>query len=299
MKLHLKLFEGIGDSLYVRPIIKRLVADGHSLWLETALPEAFADLDVKFVKCEPRFRTQSKSYAQTKVKLTSLPKVIDKVVQPFYRADEFLKEGVMGVFEHEFGYVPHSQPLVFDLPPLPPHGLALPSKPLAVIRPNTIRKEWQVPARNCHPKYLYDHATLLMTSGYHVVTIADTEPFAEWLEQPEPDAHVRLTQGELSIWQTLSLIKDAALVVGSPGFVLPAAVSAHVPLFLMFGGRGGYDCPELLLDKRMDLTKVVSCLPVEFCRCKQRMHDCNKVVREPREQLLTALKGWNLPPFPK
>lgn len=55
-------------------------------------------------------------------------------------------------------------------------------KPVAVIRPATVRKEWANPARNPDPKYLADAARELR-KHFYVVSLADLEEGEEcWWE---------------------------------------------------------------------------------------------------------------------
>ncbi len=287
--------EGIGDSLYLRPFIKLLTQDGHKLYLKTPLPELFSDLKVEFVELEPQFRTQRKNYAATTVKRVKAPRV-DREISPAYLEVQFMKWGITGALEDAVGYPVGSTRPVWDLPAnLPPHGLVLPeNKKLAVIRPNSLRREWMVPARNCDPHYLRSYSQRLKDLDFHVVSIADCVEGVEWLEQPEPYADLKLHEGQLGIARTLSLLKAADLVVGSPGFILPATVSAGTHLFLVWGGRGDFDNPEMLFDPRMDMSKVAWAMPHTFCRCRKRLHLCDKRIEQHREKLDAALGQWGL-----
>lgn len=298
MKYLITTMEGVGDNLYTRPLVRKLVEDGHKVWLKTPLPELFADLDVKFCAVTPKFRTQRKNWQRTKVKTVKEP-TDATLLAPFYPYEGFMHDGVIGMLETQFGYSAGELDLVFDLPAtLAPHGLDLPrGKRLAVVKANTVREEWATPARNCDSAYLLAYTRYLRAKGYYVVSVADADGGAEYLVSPEPDADLKLHKGELSISQLLSLLRDADLALGSPGMFIPGAVSAGTALLIVWGGRGMYDCPELLLDERMNLERVANVLPEKFCRCRQRLHGCDKRIRDHMGKLTAALEalGLNIP----
>lgn len=290
MKIRVNCTEGIGDNLYVRPLIQRLTHVGNDVYLETALPEMYSDLPVKFLKPEgSKYRTQQKSFLQTTVKFSEPPESFDQVVTNFYGRLELKRHNIIGSMEEALGLDP-TESLKYSLPlGLPPHGIKLPRKKLALIRPVTNRTEKFNASRSPNPNYISWVAKVLIDAGYYVVSVADVDGVNEWIEGDEPPAHLKLHHGELSLWQLLSLMKEAALVVTGPNFMLPAAVCAGVPLFVIFGGRGEYDNPYKLFDLRLNMHKIGWALPTNFCRCNQNNHDCDKTIADLDHQFMNFM----------
>lgn len=279
--IHVKGMQGIGDTLYARPFIKRLAQD-HKLYIETVLPELLADIHgVSFVRPTSTLRTQSLHLLTSTVKFVDLPKV-DETIDWNYGHNAQRGKTVPGVIEGLIGKYGTMGIREFrekmDLPSLPGHYLRLPhGMPLAVIRPVTTRTEFPAESRAPNPNYVGWAAKTLKAAGYYVVSIADCDGAHEVLEH-EPPAHLSLHKGELGILGALALIRDASLVVGGSGFIVPAAIAAKTNLFVIFGGRGAYDSPQRIFDIRMDMSKIGWAMPDNFCRCTQLKHDCAKTI---------------------
>lgn len=285
-KIKIKSFHGIGDTIYIRPFIKEINNMGIDVYMDTSIPQLFKDLKhVKLIKPDILWRTQSNnisnnsndiSWYQGEIPTFSRGTIID----PLYGSEDLIKSSVISSFEEKMNI--SFDKLEMDYPEtLNRHGIQIPKgKKLAIIRPVTIRAEWECSSRAPLPNYISWCSKVLMNSGYYVISIADIERNEEWLLEPSPEAHLYLYNRELTIEQTLSLIQDADIVVGGSGFIVPAAIAAKVPLFIIFGGRGGFDAPWKILDLRMDLTRVGWALPDNFCRCTNMKHDCNKTISD-------------------
>lgn len=278
-RIFIKCMEGIGDNIYTRPFVRLLADEGHDLYLHTVLPEMYLDLPVKFVNLgQAHYRTQQKSLSESQVTYSQGPEKFDRAITIFYGPAELKAWNIIGNMESFFGYKVGSTSYKMDLPAtLPPHGLELPEK-LAIIRPVTHRREWLNTARSPRQNYIGWCSRMLRDAGYYVVSIADADGKEEWIEDQEPPADLQLHKGELGLWRTLSLFKDAKVVVTGPGLGVPAAVAAGAPLFTVFGGRGGYDNPHKLFDLRMDMKKIGWALPDKFCRCYYMEHHCDKTI---------------------
>jgi len=278
--------EGIGDSIYARPFIKRLCADGHEVHVKTVLPDLYADLNVTFIDPKTvRYRTQVKAFSKTKIIFDPSPReVFNRTILYHYSPKDLRKHSIAAHMEQAFGYeVGTTKPeQMLDLPrALQPHGLDLPKgRRIAVIKPVTLRNEWYCPARAPDPEYIGWCAKMLKDAGYYVVSIADCYEDQEWIEGDEPPADLKLHNGELSLYKTLSLLKSADIVVGGSGFIVPAAIAAGAPLFVVFGGRGQFDNPHKVFDLRMDMKKIGWALPTSFCRCEKPNHDCDKTIKD-------------------
>jgi len=292
-KILVKCMHGIGDTIYARPFVQMLVNDGHDVYLETPLPFMFDDLRVKVVSTATKYRTQTKALRESHRSLSERPEKIDVTVDYFYSSDDLRRHGIVTHLEQAFGYEPGSTKPKFDLPrTLPRHRLALPmDKPIVVVRPVTQRTEWMCSARSPKPNYIAWCAKILHDMGWYVISIADTDDVNEWIEpEGDPVADLKLHSGELGLSKTLSLLEDADLAIGGSGFIVPAAIAAKVPLFIIFGGRGGYDNPHKILDLRMNLKKVGWALPSNFCRCISMDHDCDKEIPDLDSQFLRFMR---------
>ena len=83
----------------------------------------------------------------------------------------------------------------------------------------------------------------------------------------------------------MALVHGAAAVVGGIGLLLPAAIAARVPAWIVCGGQGGYNAPELITAPTMDLTRIAFAVPDNLCRCTQRDHFCDKRIADYDQRL--------------
>ena len=155
MRVLVKCMHGIGDSLYARPFIKMLVADGHNVYLNTPLPFLYADLDLKFVKTKTPLRAQSRYLETSKIEFVDEPPDVEKTINYFYTHGDLKRHTIVSHLENAFGYGAGNTKPVFDLPALPPHGVELPTgRKIAVVRPVTHRREWLCTSRSPQPIYV-------------------------------------------------------------------------------------------------------------------------------------------------
>jgi hypothetical protein len=170
-------------------------------------------------------------------------------------------------------------PALFDLPDLG----ASPVKsewPIAVIRPVTVRSEWRNEARNPRPEYVAALAAELMTT-HMVVAVADLAPGEEWVVGEPPPAHRYFVHGELAVRELLALVRDADIVIGGVGWIVPAGLALKVKTFVVLGGHGGHNAPEKITDPRLDLSRIGFAIPEAFCRCTNMLHICDKRIADP------------------
>jgi hypothetical protein len=265
---------GLGDNIFLRPFV-RAAASRRDVYVSTPWPELYEDLDVWF--CYPmrqmNLRTQKDNLQQTKVKWV-VPPHGAKVFAPHYSSADFLQGSLVAGLERKLPLVGH--PFVFDLPEFPkfesPNG-----KPIAMVRPVTVRKEWQNEARNPRPEYVKWVAEQLMDT-HHVVSVASLAAGKEWSLDPLPPAHEAFHSGELGIRELMGLVRAADVVVGGVGWIVPAAIAAKTKAFIVLGGHGGHNAPEKITDPRMDLTHIGWAKPARFCRCNSMRHECDKEI---------------------
>lgn len=278
-KLLVKTQLGLGDNIYQRPFIKSL-AKTHELYLQTPWPQLYSDLPVKFVRQDTILRTQNKNLQRQDLqsKFVSIQNVA--TIEPRYVGED-LKRGIT-MFEG-LAKAYKVEPDTFDLPSFKTIKVNT-KKPICVIRPATIRNEWIAASRNPNPEYLLLASRILMKTHY-VISVADIDDFNEIGVNPLPEAHLYLNKGELKMEELLGLIQKADLVVGGVGFIVPACIASKTKLFCILGGNGGYNSPEIITDKRMDLSKVYFAKPDNFCKCTSAIHNCDKRISNFEEKL--------------
>ena len=252
---------GLGDNLYERAFIKALPKP---VYLSTPWPTLFSDIpDVHFIRPQTTLRTQAKNIARHANWI--LPPGRQPTRQIRYGA-----EGIIPGMTACFGVAPAE----FDLPPLPPSPV---EGRYVVVRPVTVRSEWRADTRNPGQGYVTKAALEAIRRGYKVVSVADLQDGAEWLTENAPPANVVYHKGELPVEQLLALVKGAAAVIGGIGWIVPAALCAKVPAWIVCGGQGGYNAPELITPKGQ--TNITFGVPDNFCRCRLKQHTCNKEIK--------------------
>lgn len=248
---------GLGDNLFERPFIKALPKP---VYLSTPWPFVFHDIPgVHFIRPSTTLRTQSKNIARHAT--WTMPPTRQLTRQIRYGA-----EGIIPGMTASFGVAPGA----FDLPPLPPSPE---SGPYVVVRPATVRSEWRADTRNPDPEYIAWAAADAMRRGYRVISVADLQDGAEWGVDPMPPADVRYHKGELPVEQLLSLVANAAAVIGGIGWLVPAALAARVPAWIICGGQGGFNSPQQICPPASTITFAV---PDRMCGCRLKQHNCDK-----------------------
>ena len=271
---------GFGDNIFQKAFVSKLVEDTkEDVYINTSVPQFYTDIPkLKFLYKDVAWRTQRKQKIEG-IEYSSPPrKGYSRIIDPHYGPDEIETGSIIQSMENKFK-VPFEGDRMTLPDDLPNHGLDLPkNKKIALIRPVTIRNEWPVPARAPDPNYIAWCTRHLKNSGYHTIAIADTQENEEYAIAPLPPTNESYWRGELSMLQTLSLMRDSDITIGGSGWIVPAAVALRTPLFILFGGRGMFDAPGKLFDPRMDLRKIGWSLPDNFCRCNKDDHNCNKKI---------------------
>lgn len=253
---------GLGDNLYERAFVKNLPKP---VYLDTPWPEIYAGIDgVHFIRPQTTLRTQAKNIARHTNWI--LPPGRQPTRQIRYGA-----EGIIPGMTACFGVAPAE----FDLPPLPPSPV---EGRYVVVRPVTVRSEWRADTRNPLPMYIAEAVMHASARGYKIISVADLQEGQEWLVGPEPYADVQYHKGELPVEQLLALVKGATAVIGGIGWLVPAALSAKVPAWIICGGQGGYNAPELITPKAQ--SNITFAVPDNFCRCRLKMHNCDKRISD-------------------
>lgn len=257
---------GLGDNLFQRPFIKALPKP---VYLDTPWPELYQDIpDVHFLRPVTPLRTQSKNIARHN----------NWVMPPGKQPARHIRYGTEGIIPGmiaSFGVMPGA----FDLPPLPPSPE---SGPYVVVRPATVRSEWRADTRNPDPEYIAAAAAEAQRRGYRVIGVADLQEQQEWAIAPMPPADYAYYKGELPVEQLLSLVANASAVIGGIGWLVPAALAARVPAWIICGGQGGFNSPHQICPPGSTITFAV---PDNFCKCKLKQHGCDKRISDYEQQL--------------
>jgi hypothetical protein len=263
---------GFGDSVYQRPLILNQLDLYDEVYLRTPLPELYRDTPIKCVPWpDIALRCQIDSVERWGGTWHEPPDVKMRVVR-YHLADR--RKNIVTDLETSFrpdGRYEMTLPSFADEAPKF-------DKPYAVVRPCTVRKEWQVPTRNAKPEYIAEAAVMLADMGYHVVTVAHCEDGLEWIEEPAPWSHTAYLRGELTTGELMGLIEGASIVVGSPGFMLPTALAYGTPMVCVLGGQLRFNAPHVLTDPRMDTSRLGWIWPDNPCHCNARIHPCRKEV---------------------
>lgn len=262
---------GLGDNIYQRPFVAA-AAQVRRVWISTPWPELYADLPVRFVKTNTELRTQAENEARQPADRWSDPPAHAVRVRPSYAGEALRRGSIFRAMERAFGI----RPAAFDLPDMGPSPVTS-KRPVAVIRPVTVRREWRNEARNPRPEYLYWIARQLRRT-HHVVVVAHLKSGEEWPDGELPAHHQALTAGELDVRQMLALVRDADVSVGGVGWLVPAAVALKARAFIVLGGQGGHNSPDKITDPRMDVSRIGWATPAAYCRCDAMLHRCNKLI---------------------
>lgn len=276
----------MGDSIFARPFI-RAACKQHDVWLETPWPELFEDLPLRFVKGDEPLRTQTQNILlQSGARWSTPPSRVGRIVCLSYRGDDLERGSIVSTIERKM-QVGNLRPK-WDLPPLGKSPVDTGKAKLAVIRPVTVRKEWQNDARSPRPEYIASIAQYLKSRGFAVVVVAHIKAGEEYLAGDLPPHNAAFVNGEFDVRQLLALVRDADVVIGGVGWIVPAAIALKTKAFIVLGGQGGHNAPEKITDPRMDLSRIGFAMPESFCRCTNMTHNCAKEI----PNLMTQFDSW-------
>jgi hypothetical protein len=273
---------GLGDNIFSRPFV-RSAAKQYEIHLETPWPELYADLDIKFVCGSRKLRTQRKNMARQSADLWTRRQVVPmREVKVGYGASLSMFS-IINALENRWAVLKVGfDPALFDLPDMG-HSPVKSERPIAVIRPVTVRSEWRNEARNPRPEYVNALARELMAT-HTVVAVADIAAGEEWAIGDLPPAHRYFVFGELAVRELLALVRDADIVIGGVGWIVPAGLALKVNTFVVLGGHGGHNAPVKITDPRLDLSRIGFATPEKFCRCTNMLHNCDKTIADPISQ---------------
>jgi hypothetical protein len=262
---------GLGDNIYSRPFISDFVEQNRRFGISTAIktpwPQLYEDLNCCTMPVQTNLRTQRKNVEASNF---NIPKIGSQVIDRT-KIGYDMKLPIVKSLESRMPLVGQFK---FELPKFRP--IFTPEKPIILTKPLTVREEWSAPARNPLNQYLLDCIDQLRRD-YIIVSIADIDPPHEIGLEPFPFAHVKFHAGELNVREILGLVRSAAGMVSAVGWAVPASMAYKIPNFVILGGAGGYNQPEILDDPRIK-HKISWATPDKFCLCRDLKHNCDKKI---------------------
>lgn len=226
---------GMGDTIYQRAFVKQLPA---GTFIKTAWPELYEDLSVKAVRSDTTLRTQRKNEFRSSAKFypTPSPRQTKRI---FYGPDDLRRGSIFDAMRRQFGVMPAA----LDLPSFGPAQFTH-QKPIAVIRPATVRSEWRSDSRNPDPDYLL-RASRILRKHFCVISVADLQDGEEWLVGEEPEPELAVQQATEFVFVSIPIFTDAGDILRSHHF----RKNEHIWYFTDEGIRRwfteqGFECVE-------------------------------------------------------
>ncbi len=266
----IKTMSGLGDCIYLRPIIRKLPA--RALSLITQWPQVFTDLGpIKFIKPEhSRLRTQQQN--------------VDEI-DPTIWASEFAKPDLQLYYDLTHHSIIHNycQQVLGAQPawmnndwefncgnsnPFPNSN-----KPICLIRPNTLRKEWYINSRGPDNTILQRFIDKYK-EHYYIVSLANLKGSEEWYEDRLVGCDEYI-EDATSVEKTLQMFHAAALIVCSVSFWVPMALALNKRTICIYGGHVH---PQRIVDERIKRDNFFELIPEPFCHCMRLVHNCNKKI---------------------
>jgi hypothetical protein len=277
---------GLGDNVFARPFV-RAACERYDVFLETPWPELYEDLPIKFVRLDrPRkLRTQQKNVAkQPAGRWVEAPRGRHWLKVSY--GQELKRITIVEAIAKKFAlFGVYSDLRPFDLPAFAAPFIC--EKPVAVIRPATIRTEWLAGARNPEPQYL-EQISEALADSHEVVVVADLADGHEMLVGRMPFGHRYYVRGELGVTALLGLVRAADVVIGGVGWIVPVSIAYQRKAFIVLGGLGGHNHPNKITDPRMDLSRIGFAYPRSFCLCTNPSHSCVKTI----PNLMQQFAAW-------
>lgn len=296
----LTTFWGLGDNLHVRAIVRELVKR-YSVHLHTCHVELYHDLieqhGVKVHLRPTRLRAQAKTiereaagycrdplpagarHLQTQYGLAGV-KDAGSILQAMIRS--------VGLSIERPDFSLPVKPAWRELLDrrLAVHAI---DKPIMVLRPATVRKEYPPTARrNPHAG---DFAALYaaIRDRFFVISVADLERDQEWIDGPELPADLKFHAGQFDFGDLAALWSRAALFFGPAGFGPILAQAVGTPSITVFGGN---ECFATTQAAGAHLAPSLGIDPIKPCDCHGGYRGCNRMC-DKRIDVSAAIEHMN------
>ena len=261
----LECMAGLGDNVYNRVVARLFLQSNYDVYVQTCWPQVYVDLPVRCLPFPTELRTQRRNVARGWDWATR-PVPTQRYHPRYVWSDNMSAPRSMA---KSVGFVSPVVSFAFT----PPWKAEKGDKPLALVVPPTVRREWPNVARPCDPAYMQQ---LIDTHrGFDWVEVSDLSP-GEERYFGQPLAGVRHA-GSLTTEQLIGLFASADIIVTGVGYALPLGLALRRPTLCLFGG----DIPErLLVEDWMIAAPYRALSPDPFCACgiKGRHHEpiCNR-----------------------
>jgi hypothetical protein len=273
---------GLGDTFYMKGAVKRLAKWDGLLYIKTPWPQLFWDSpEIRPVNPgRVGLRTQDANSSGWSGIWQVAPSITRPVILGYRAADFPGGLSIVAAMEARAGVqggVEASDYLTKVNPDWIPDWVRKLPRPIGVIHPPSIRREWTNSARAPKPEYL--QAVVDSRPDIFWVSVGWLADGEEWLiGKPLERVNLRLDHGELETSELLALIYAADVAVAGPSFMVPAAMSMGTLTFVIFGG---YAPPDLILNPLL-ADRVRHVAPTPFCACFEDKHDCPREIEVSR-----------------
>jgi hypothetical protein len=302
--MHVVGMQGLGDNLHHRAVLRELMRS-HAVTLATCHGLMFQDLVAQGLMLAFRrshLRTQSKAQARERSLLgDELPPVMRPSVGRAVGIEtRTFTYGKPGIDQHGTILGAMFASVGVPMPARPDFSLPVPDewrarvrdrigaidRPILVHRPVVLRREWDGRQRNPDTT-AYDALFHAIASSYTVVSVADIEAGAEWIDGPPwQRADVTFHSGELGFDELAGLWAEAALVFSPAGFGPVLAQAVGTPSVTVFGGR---ESSRTTICGGAHLAPTLGIDPDRPCDCYAARHGCDKrITLEPAIERLLA-----------
>tara|TARA_R110000803_G_scaffold90465_1_gene157867 strand:- start:14915 stop:15832 length:918 start_codon:yes stop_codon:yes gene_type:complete len=287
---HVRTWQGWGDTLYQRPIIKALLAKHSSLIVETPIPQFFADIDVTFTLPAFRYRTQELLVKQLDEKAFEWQSPPNGLPIQLAHYERDFRKGltVFEALERSGNVTITDFDLRMEIPELgeAKKSLSLP-KEFVIVKPLTLRKEWSNPSRNCEMESIRTVVKVCKSLGIATVACASTG-LGERLVDHDLRCDIEVTDGSVGFFEWMALGQRAIATVGGVGNILPVGMVTGANTFVI---SGGYQDPRQLVDSRFDYVmetsngfwhgqRIFVHTPPQSCNCFNHNHECKKEINQ-------------------
>ena len=292
---------GFGDNLFQRVVIRYMLRYFKTIYLHTPCHDMYWDMPpgIKFVAEGHKWlRTQAKSASRTPKYLTAkLPMNIARKTYDYCPVRQ-LKHCSAWIIRKKLGLGSENFDFTFPIKPKWEaqarrlvNDLKIGSKKLCILRPNTLRSEWNYPSRNPKNEH-FQRIIDRYKDEYYFLSLADTVHLVEWMDGELRGVDRCFHGGEIPLPVVFGLIKISDLVLCGPAFFMLAGIAIRARTFAVWGGCSE---PSASLDPCMGLNTLGYVAPDPSCNCFLPNHDCNREI--PERELYRAfeeLKGREL-----
>ncbi len=257
--------QGLGDCLYLRPVLRWL--PHNNLYLETPWPQVFQDMPkIQMVRAKHlHLRTQR-----------------DNVMRGYNWADNKAEPDItLGFYDLRqysiTGYycdtILGMQPSWFD------NSMTLKTewvdqakrlleraggRKIALIRPNTLRAEWPCPARNPKTEYLQRFIDMYKDEFY-IISLANLAQHEEWYDGELKGVDWEITTG-VPAEVVMGMFSSVNIVVTSPSFWVAMGLALNTNMVVVYGAHEPH---YAINDRRLPQQNCTVVEPTPFDLCSK------------------------------